>query len=90
MYSSTACNGLWAGYKDNIHGACLPAVSHQPDWEYDLKEDLSGDDKVIGRDGLAKEELCLFDPRVVSYTQLQIPLHSLISICGRILKKYVA
>lgn len=41
MYSSTACNGLLAGYKDNIYGACLPAVSHQPDWEYDLKEDLS-------------------------------------------------
>ena len=64
MSSPTACNGLWAGYKDNIYGACLPAVSHQPDWEYDLTEDLSWDAKVIGSDGLPKE-LCLFDPRVV-------------------------
>ena len=47
-----------------IYGACLPAVSHQPDWEHDLKKDLSWDVKVIGSDGLAKE-LCLFDPWVV-------------------------
>ena len=27
--------------KMTIYGTSLPAVLHQPDWEYDLKKDLS-------------------------------------------------